>query len=381
MRKALLPIIQAPYPAVSLGIFFVLTAINTAVFILFAGKLEAITKNNPVIMSICTIIMLCAALFAVAILVPPAARVWKIKGGNRACSEEIAILKAEVERQYNEMKNLRSLYQNSVSETMTKTEFFANITHEFKTPISVILGSIQLLEQKLPADSPERLRFGKSIDVMKHNCYRLLRLVNNILDMSRLDSGFVKVNKVNCNLVYLTEEITQSVAPYAAQKNLTLLFDTETEEIITALDIDKMERVLLNLLSNAIKYTAAGGMIQVTVSSKSDKACISVKDTGYGIPRHMQAMVFERFRQVDSQLTRDTEGSGIGLSIVKSFVELHGGSISVVSEEKKGSEFIIELPIQLCEENCESVSSPSITQPRIIEAVNIEFSAMYSHAS
>jgi two-component system, cell cycle sensor histidine kinase PleC len=165
------------------------------------------------------------------------------------------------------------------------------------------------------------------------------------------------------------------------QKGVLLEFDTESEEIITGVDVDKIERIILNLLSNALKFTASGGKVSVSLNTISNKVFISVKDTGLGIPTDMQKSIFERFKQIGSTLTKEFEGSGIGLSLVKSFVELHNGTINVMSEVNKGSEFIIELPITLASTDSENqVVEPKIHN-KIIEAINIEFSDIYSIAS
>lgn len=287
----------------------------------------------------------------------------------------------EIDVQYKVLEKIASLYDNTVKCTNEKSEFFYNMSHELKTPITVILGAIQLIEQnKIPLEY-DRRKSSKHITTIKQNCYRLLRLINNMLDLSRIESSQIKsnmVNLVNCNIVYLIEEICQSVIPYADQKSITLEFDTMEEEIITAVDVDKIERIILNLLSNAIKYTKPGGKISIVVSSRSNKVDICVQDTGIGIPKDMQKRVFERYQQVDSSLTKGIEGCGLGLSIVKSFVELHGGRIKVKSEPNVGSEFQISLPIRHVETS--SFDTPSCgvdNQRRIIEAINIEFSDIY----
>jgi len=306
-----------------------------------------------------------------------------LKLENHECENTINALKNEIEKQNKLVNNLSNLYNNMAEYDNYKTEFFSNISHDLKTPLTVILGALQLIDQKKASISTERRKSNRHMQTIKHNCYRLLRLVNNILDISRIDSGYIKLNFVNVNIVYLIEEITQSVAPYAEQKGLSLEFDTETEEIITAVDIDKIERIILNLLSNAIKFTPCGGKIRVNTFERNNRVVFTVKDTGLGIPENMHSIIFERFRQADTSLTREYEGSGIGLSLVRSFVELHSGCISVISEENKGSEFIIELPVRQCELSKEydySSNSQNI-QSKIVEAINIEFSDIYSAAS
>lgn len=292
----------------------------------------------------------------------------------------IRSMKAEIEKQDKQISNLLSRYNNILEYDSYKTEFFSNISHELKTPLTVILGAIQLIDQKKSKMPDERRKPNKHLDTIKHNCYRLLRLVNNILDISRIDSGYIKLNMVNVNIVYLIEEIAQSVVPYAEQKGLRLEFDTYEEEIITAVDIDKIERIILNLLSNAIKFTPSSGKIRVNVRKKSDKVIIIVRDNGPGIPENKKNIVFERFKQANTSLTRENEGSGIGLSLVKSFIELHSGSIALNSEESKGTEFIIELPLKLCDTCKDSYDPANSRQNRIIEAINIEFSDIYSAA-
>ncbi len=288
----------------------------------------------------------------------------------------------EIDVQYKVLEKIASLYDSTVKCTNEKSQFFYNMSHELKTPLTVILGAIQLIEQKNSYIEVDRRKSSKHITTIKQNCYRLLRLINNMLDLSRIESGYIKSNMVSCNIVYLIEEITQSVIPYAEQKSLSLEFDTMSEEIITSVDIDKIERIILNLLSNAIKYTNPGGKISINISEKNNKVHIIVKDTGIGIPKHMLNSVFERYQQVDSSLTRGIEGSGLGLSIVKSFVELHGGNIKIKSEENIGSEFHVILPIKHIENSVSCVpETEHNNQLRIIEAINIEFSEIYHIAA
>lgn len=284
-----------------------------------------------------------------------------------------------IEKQHFIESNLSTLYNEALEYNKIKTEFFSNISHELKTPLSVILGAVQLMGQKTMID--DRRKPNKHLKTIRQNCYRLVRLTNNLLDITRIDSGYIKMNLVNYNIVYLIEEITQSVAPYAEQKGLSLIFDTEEEEIIASVDIDKIERIILNLLSNAIKFTAPNGKVLVNIQKGDNTFCISVKDEGLGIPADMQNIIFERFRQCDNTLTRFPEGSGIGLSLVKSFVELHNGKIKLISEENKGSEFIIEFPIKLCEEPSATEKLEHNYRNRIIETIKIEFSDIYSTAS
>ena len=145
--------------------------------------------------------------------------------------------------------------------------------------------------------------------------------------------------------------------------------------------MEKIERIILNLLSNAIKFTAPGGIITVSTFASGDSACISVKDNGIGIPKDKQRRIFGRFQQVGSEQSRANEGSGLGLSLVKSFVDLHHGNINIISEQGNGSEFIIDLPLKRVEQNEKMISSVIERHDNILEAINIEFSDIRSIAS
>ncbi|SKC83502.1 PAS domain-containing sensor histidine kinase [Maledivibacter halophilus] len=261
-----------------------------------------------------------------------------------------------------------------------RNEFFANISHDLRTPLNIILGTIQLIEMNNTNISVENkyLKEKKRIKTIKQNCYRLLRLVNNLIDITKIDAGFYKTNLQNCNIVNVIENITLSVVDYTKNKDISLVFDTDIEEKIIACDLDKIERIMMNLLSNAIKFTREKGSILVKIKDDIDNITIIVKDNGIGIPEEKKEIVFERFKQVENTLSRSCEGSGIGLSLVKSLVEMHGGTISVESELLKGTEFIIKLPVQIIpEKEIEKDNNFSINQT-LIERISIEFSDIYS---
>jgi len=285
----------------------------------------------------------------------------------------------QVEKLERDMKISINLLNETRELNKIITEFFSNISHELKTPLNVIFSAIQLLNV-YKADSLENYenKQEKYLKIMKQNCYRLMRLINNILDMTKLDSGFLKLNLGNYNIVSIVEDIVLSVASYAESKGISITFDTDVEEKIMAFDPDKVERIILNLLSNAVKFTGYGGEIFVDIEDKDDKLFISVRDTGVGIPEEKLQIIFERFIQVDKTLRRDHEGSGIGLSLVKSFVEMHQGKISINSKLGYGSEFIIELPVKVLEED---ILKESYTFEDNIERINIEFSDIYSECA
>lgn len=260
------------------------------------------------------------------------------------------------------------------------TEFFANISHELRTPLNIIFSSLQLIDRCSVgnSNSVNSCICKKYTKGMQQNCYRLLRLVNNLIDITKIDTGYLELNMDRCNIVSLVEDITLSVAEYIESKNISLIFDTNIEEKIIYCDRDKIERIVLNLLSNATKFTNSGGFILVTLQDKGSNTIISIKDTGIGIEKSKLEIIFERFKQVNKSFTRDHEGSGIGLSLVKHLVEMHKGSIKVISKYGKGSEFIIELPDNLnFEDNCNKIEKLYTNEHSKVESINIEFSDIY----
>lgn len=271
---------------------------------------------------------------------------------------------------------------NELKETdRIKTEFFANISHELRTPINVIFSALQMEELMLEGylnenGCTDKFKYTK---MMKQNCYRLLRLISNLIDITKIDTDYFHINKTNNDIVSIVENITLSVAEYIENKGISITFDTDIEEKIIAYDPEKIERIILNLLSNAVKFTPRGGNITVKIEDKDSDICIRVKDTGRGIPHNKVNSIFERFVQVDKSLARNHEGSGIGLSIVKALVELHGGTISVTSKEGEGSEFIIYIPCELVESEASFKSEGySQSSESYIEKINIEFSDIYN---
>lgn len=259
-----------------------------------------------------------------------------------------------------------------------RTDFFANISHELRTPINVISGTVQLMELKYKELFNENEGKSKEyLKTMKQNCYRLIRLTDNLIDVTKIDAGYFEIHLSNCNIVSIIEEITLSVAEYVSNKGISILFDTEMEEKIISCDKEKIERIMLNLISNAIKFTNPGGNILVYTFERKDNIVVSVRDTGIGILKEKQQCIFERFIQVDKSLTRNREGSGIGLSLVKSLVEMHGGKMFLESEINIGSEFSFELPIKKSPDIEEGFVNNNLNTNSNIEKIKIEFSDIY----
>ena len=188
----------------------------------------------------------------------------------------------------------------------------------------------------------------------------MLRLIDNIIDITKFDVGCFKMNFKNCEIVSLIEDITLSIAQYEKINGRNIIFDTNCEVIEICCDADSIERVILNLLSNAVKFTKENGNILVKLEKQIDYIIITVKDDGIGIPKEFRKSVFERFVQVDKSFRRNVEGSGIGLSLVKSIVDLHDGEIYLKDSDEIGAEFVIKLPNILLEDEESQNSSYQI---------------------
>ncbi|HEY5562843.1 MAG TPA: hybrid sensor histidine kinase/response regulator [Clostridiaceae bacterium] len=259
-----------------------------------------------------------------------------------------------------------------------KDMFLANISHELRTPLNILLGATQMTKNYLENDEVlDRDKMKAKAKTQLQNCYRLIRLVNNLIDITKIDSGNFDLNISTCNIIEIVEAIVNSVVEYAALKNIQIIFDTDVEEVILACDLDAIERILLNLLSNAIKFTPKDGNIFVNISILNNLIQIRVKDSGIGISQDKHKIIFERFKQADSLLTRRCEGSGIGLSLVKSLIEMHGGTIEVNSEDLKGSEFIVKIPISKISNDQVPRNDSINILDNVISRINIEFSDIY----
>lgn len=274
-----------------------------------------------------------------------------------------------------EIEILKNKFEEIKQYDKVRSEFFANLSHELRTPINIIYSCIQLLNTSKNNKTNFASLYDKYEKTLKQNCFRMLRLVNNLIDITKIDSGFIKMDFINYDIIKLTEDITISVIPYVESKNIDIIFDTDCEELEIKCDPDKIERIILNLLSNAIKFTEPGGKIEVSIFTYKNWVDIRVKDTGIGIPSHMKEFIFERFIQNDKSLNRNKEGSGIGLSLVKSLVELHNGKVFLRDSNELGSEFSVLLPNVKLENDIEE--NGSLDYKTEVEKISIEFADIY----
>lgn len=266
-------------------------------------------------------------------------------------------------------------HQQELEEILkTQEEFFSFIAHEFRTPLTVMSSTTQLLNLVYRKDLPEKV--VGYIDKINLSTLQQLRLVNNLLDITRADAGYLNVNLRNYDIVSMSKAITESVRSFAVRKDINLEFTCNIDKKIIAVDDEKYERILLNLLSNAIKFTKNGKTVKVELDSNDRFTNINVKDEGVGIPKEKQDVIFNRFGQVNNDLTRKSEGTGIGLCLVRLLINSMGGRIELTSQLGKGSTFTIILPNKVISTDTKVVGM-NLMDNRLVQTMDMEFSNIY----
>ncbi|WMJ78881.1 MULTISPECIES: sensor histidine kinase [unclassified Sedimentibacter] len=255
-------------------------------------------------------------------------------------------------------------------------EIYANVSHELKTPLSVIFSANQMMDMYIKSSNiKNNSKLIEYNNIIKQNCYRLTKLINSIVDIAKKNSNNFSLNIRNENIIAIVENIVRSVTEYVKLRQLRIVFSSDINEKIIACDSMQIERIMLNLISNALKFSDINSEIFVNIECKDNKVVISVKDQGTGIePEHLKH-IFQRYYQVDKSLNRNAEGSGIGLSLTKLLVELHGGTIYAISKVDVGSTFIVELPDKKIDDSKDMKLIKN--ENNKIEMIKIEFSDIY----
>jgi len=222
-----------------------------------------------------------------------------------------------------------------------KSQFFTNISHEFRTPLTLILGQIESV-----MSSGIEAREKAKLQVAKRNARRLLTLINQLLDLSKLETGNMELYVSQHNIVTFIKNLFYSFESLAATKKIRLLFESDSTYLPVVFDLDKMENVFYNLVSNAVKFSKIHGEVKISIKLNDMQSVeIQISDDGIGIPAEQISGIFDRFYQVDNSSTRNYEGTGIGLALVKELIELHKGKVTVKSIEGEGSIFTVILPV------------------------------------
>lgn len=273
------------------------------------------------------------------------------------------------------MKDNNRILSNDESNLMSINElpknndqFLLNIIHDLRSYLNVITSAAQFMEHNYKDD-----KNLKCIEIIKRNSFKMLKLINNLIDSNKIKNNYYKLNKKNIDIVPMLENTISCVEKFASERNIRLVFDTNEEECIMAIDPEAIDRVVMNLLSNAIKFSNENSEIYINLLVKDKEIELSFKDEGCGISKEEKERVFERFYQ--GKNNDNIEGSGIGLNLCMLFVKAHGGKLLLESEINKGSIFTVILPRKI-EENIETIKEGSnlINKNQEIE---IEFSDTY----
>ncbi len=255
-----------------------------------------------------------------------------------AQKKELSIQSRELTRQNTELE----IQKNQLNEAnRLKTVFLSNMSHELRTPLNSVIALSGVLNRKLEGKIPEDEY--SYIEVIERNGKQLLNLINDILDISRIEAGREEIEITSFNLTDVVSDVVRLIKPQADLKNIKLNQKNKEEKITIATDVAKLRHILQNLVGNAVKFTEKGS-VEVKVEINPEGAIVEVKDTGIGIEEASLSYVFDEFRQGDSSTSRRYGGSGLGLAIAKKYSNLLGGKISVESKPGKGSRFTLFIP-------------------------------------
>ncbi len=255
---------------------------------------------------------------------------------------QLKALKDGIIEKNNAYKTIKAQNEKILEADKVKNEFLANVSHELRTPLNAILGFAEILQNGLYGKLCEKQ--NEFVNEIRVSGLRLLGMINEILDISKIEAKAMKISRSRFSVDMMYTEVCNVLRPLAAKKNIRLIKEFEEDFEIFA-DYQKMQQVFYNLVSNAIKFTPENGEIVLDAVNEKKKVVLSVHDNGIGIDPKYHGKIFAKFVQLDSAYTKKESSTGLGLTITKELVELHGGKISVKSEVNNGSTFIIELPI------------------------------------
>ncbi|WP_455821617.1 sensor histidine kinase, partial [Clostridium butyricum] len=289
-------------------------------------------------------------------------------------SEDLEATILELKKTIDDKNIIYKDYEKRTKHEEVKNEVLANISHEFKTPVNVIYSAVQTQDLiKNTANIEELLKYNK---IIKQNCNRLTRLINNFIDTTRFEKENVKTEFTCENIVEITEYLTMCVVPFANSKKLNLIFDTSDEELYSLIDKELYDRMILNLLSNAIKYSRINGNIKVMIKDDNKFIKITIEDDGIGIDKYHLKDIFSIFERVDKSYSRNTEGSGLGLNIAKKIIDIHNGNISIESIKEKGTSVIVSIP-KCSEKYVDNISHRLQDNTYVKYEVEVEMSDIY----
>lgn len=243
-----------------------------------------------------------------------------------------------------EMKEKNELLQKNIELEKRKNNYLINMSHELRTPLNVIAATQQLIVNLNTTGSMSSKQLSKYMKISDNNLKRLLYIINNLIDSTKMNEGIYKLFIEEKDIIYIIEEATLSLKSLTEEKGIDLIVDTNSEDCVMKFDQNAIERCIINIVGNAIKFTNTSGKILVNIIDLDNILKIEISDTGSGIPPEKLDSIFDRFSQVVNSKREVSKGSGLGLTITKGLIELHGGNITVTSELGKGTTFTIILP-------------------------------------
>ena len=254
---------------------------------------------------------------------------------------QLKALKDGIIEKNNAYKTIKEQNEKILEADKVKNEFLANISHELRTPLNSILGFSDILGTQLYGNlNPKQEEYVNDIKI---SATHLLGMINEVLDMSKIEANAMKVVKSAFWISRAVDEVANILSPLAQKKNIKLIKNMDVDFEVFA-DYQKIQQILYNLVSNAIKYSPENDEVEISVNSDDDNFRILVHDNGIGIDKKYHGKIFAKFVQLDSAYTKKESSTGLGLTITKELVELHGGKISLISEVNNGSTFIVEIP-------------------------------------
>ena len=285
---------------------------------------------------------------------------------NKFSSEDIINLtKEEMLKVITELMNKNSNQEN----------FLLNISHDLRGHLNVILSVMQIMNYGNESVTDKKI--SEYMGIVKRNSLKMLKLINNLIDTTKLENNYYVLNKKNIDIISMVESTVNCIDKYAKQKNIQLIFDTNKEECITAIDPEVLDRIIMNLLSNAIKFSYSNTNVYIDIFVVNNKIKLSIRDEGPGISEEYQAKIFSRFYQLSKKSDNDIIGSGIGLDLVNYLVKTMDGDIKLESKNGQGCEFILNFPISIVEEKDDYCLNDNKSNK--IQMLEVEFSDIYNN--
>lgn len=262
-----------------------------------------------------------------------------------------------------------------INKNSKQENFLLNISHDLRGHLNVILSVMQVINHGSAYVTDKKAL--EYMNIVRRNSLKMLKLINNLIDTTKLENNYYVLNKKNIDIIAMIESTINCIDKYAKQKNIQLIFDTNEEECIMGIDPEVVDRIIMNLLSNAIKFSYSNTNIYIDIFVFNGEIKISIKDEGPGIPEEYQEKIFNRFYQMSKKRDSDAIGSGIGLDLVNYLVKSMDGQIRLESKEGQGCEFILSFPIKTVEEKDDYCLNDDGSNK--IQMLEVEFSDIYNN--